>query len=336
MTIKVVEPGLFTTVQDMGRTGYQKDGVTVSGAMDPYAMRIANLLVGNDENEAVLEMTLIGPTLQFEADALISITGGDFTPTIDEKPVKRWRPILVKRGARLRFRTSIKGCRAFLAVAGGIHVPNVLGSKSTYIQAQIGGYRGRALETNDLLTIGEKTDIAARLVKELSEELEKAAFVSSSWSISTKDLPDVDGLMLLRVVPGSDHDAFTQASIDHFFHQSFRVKPQSNRMGLRLEGPQLERRISTELVSKPITMGTIQVPSDGHPIILGADRQTTGGYPQIGHVITADFPILAQLKPGDDVRFQRVSLEEAQRLLVEKEKWLGNMARNIRLKVAFP
>src|SRR5690625_3803274 len=328
MSVEVLSPGLFTTIQDLGRYGSQQFGVIVSGAMDSYSLRIANLLVGNREGEGALEITLVGPKLQFEHDQLIAITGGDLHATIDGETAPLWRPVLIRKGSILQFKSAVKGCRAYVAFSGGIAVPEVMGSKSTYVRAGIGGYRGRALQKKDRFVCDEMGKIGQSFVRQL--EKMKHHF---SWSVN-------DGLIELqtqsiRVLKGSEFHRFDEQSRQQLFHSPYTVTTSADRMGYRLEGPELSLSEKFELLSEGVTYGTIQVPSSGQPIILMADRQTTGGYPKIGQVISADLSSLAQLQPTASIHFKKVTLEQAERELLNKERIIYEIKMSIHLKARF-
>lgn len=316
MGIHVGRSGLLTTIQDLGRYGFQKDGVIVSGVMDIFAHRIANLLVGNEEAEATMEITVLGPILRFEEDAYIAICGGDFDVTLDGERVSLWRPIYVKKGAVLSIHQCKKGCRAYLAVRGGFQIPNVMNSQSTYLLAKVGGFKGRALQKGDVIPFKKR--------------LGRKPSLKGNWGISHK-LQNYFGHkgQKIRVIRGEDFYDFTEKSQKQFFQQSYVITPQSNRMGYRLDGNPLERNVQKEIISSAVTFGTIQVPSEGKPIILMADRQTTGGYPKIAQVIAVDLPKLAQMKPGERVTFQEISLNEAQTLYIEREKEIQFLKKQI-------
>ncbi|UGB33458.1 biotin-dependent carboxyltransferase family protein [Metabacillus sp. B2-18] len=320
--------GLLTTIQDLGRYGYQKYGVIVSGAMDTYSLRIANLLVGNSEGEAALEITLMGPTLLFEKDMLIAITGGDLSPTIEGVSVPLWRPVFVKKGSKLQFGAQKSGCRAYLAVAGGFAVKRMMKSKSTYLRAEIGGYQGRAIQEGDML----ETNSISEGVK-LKNMQSTSSFLTANWSVRWNEFLPFAKNPNIRVLPGAQFEHFTQQSKQQFFTQSFRVSPQSDRMGYRLSGPAIELEKKMEMLSEAVAHGTIQIPPDGNPIILLADRQTTGGYPKIGQVATVDLPVVAQVMPGQSISFTEITLEEAERLYLEREKSLKQLAVSITYKL---
>ncbi|MBE7005022.1 MAG: biotin-dependent carboxyltransferase family protein [Ruminococcaceae bacterium] len=299
MSITVVSPGLLTSVQDAGRFGYQQFGVSVSGVMDPRAMRIANILVGNDENEAVLECTMLGPELRFSAANVVAITGGDLGPTLDNQPIAGYAAIVVQAGQTLRFTVLRSGCRAYIAFAGGLDIPQVMGSRSTDMKAKIGGLNGRKLEKNDEIGFrASNPDVLNLVQRRIAPEV--AARESHT----------------VRVLMGPQEDMFTPAGIKTFLNETYAVTNESDRMGCRMEGPVIEHRNSGDIISDGIAFGAIQVPTAGKPIIMFADRQTTGGYAKIANVITADFRIIGQLKAGDRVRFVKTTIEEAQDALL--------------------
>ena len=299
MSITVLNPGLLTTVQDQGRVGYQQFGVSVSGVMDPRAATVANMLVGNDDKEAVLECTMMGPHLQFNETNCIAITGGDLMPTIDGKPVPNYTAIKVEAGQVLKFTMPKAGCRAFIAFAGGLDIPEVMGSRSTYMKAKIGGLEGRKLQKDDV--IGFRAPKA---------ELKNMNF----RSMASEFVPRKE--YTIRVVLGPQDDYFTDAGIQTFLSQVYTVTAEFDRMGCRLEGEAIAHKDGGDIISDGIAFGAIQVPSSGKPIIMLGDRQTTGGYTKIANVISVDFRILAQLKQGDKVRFEQVSVKFAQDALL--------------------
>jgi antagonist of KipI len=331
--IKIIKPGLLTTIQDLGRYGFQKYGVIVSGVMDPLSHRIANLLVGNEENTPTLEITMVGPVIEFERDTLISICGGDLSPSIDGKFVPLWRPVLVKKGSQLRFGPCKAGCRSYLAVAGGFDVPRVMGSASTYLRAGIGGFKGRPLKAGDELTLSPPNDRSVRMIHDFSSKLGDQKFVGTKWSVSTEFIPISNKTPSIRVIKGRQYQLFSKESQKSFYRETFEITTQSDRMGYRLKGPVLSLASPEEMISEGVNFGTIQVPPDGNPIVLLADRQTTGGYPKIGQVATVDLPYIAQLKPGDQIKFVEVSHEEAQRLFLEREREIQQLKRALSLKM---
>ena len=299
MTVKVLRPGLLATIQDLGRHGYQRYGVIVGGAMDNYSLRLANLLVGNEEGEAALEVTLFGTSLQFEKDMLIALTGGDLLATIDEEHAPMWRPLFVKKGSLLQFKSAIKGCRAYVSFAGGIAVPEVMESKSTYLRAKIGGFQGRALQKGDVFECGEISAIAQSFISQ-----SKKRNSHRTWSVSCNPLLNLQQTQTIRLLKGNEFERFDKESRHALFNRPYTLTAQSDRMGSRLKGCTLSLSEEFELLSEGVTYGTIQVPPNGQPIVLMADRQTTGGYPKIGQVISADLPRLAQLQPGATIHFK--------------------------------
>ncbi|ARJ39802.1 KipI antagonist [Sporosarcina ureae] len=327
MSINVLNAGLLTTIQDIGRTGSQKFGVLVSGAMDSYSMRIANLLVGNDEREGVFEITLFGTMLQFEEDTLIAITGGDLQTTIDGIPVANWRPVIIKKGSILKFGFAIEGCRAYLAIAGGIDIPVVMGSKSTYLVAGIGGFKGRALQQNDHLSFGQLTKSNDKVFTRIEQQ------GTPDWAVPHHPFISLASTQTIRIMEGTEYQHFDGASKQRLVSEPYVVTPQSNRMGLRLEGQALSLTEKLELLSEGVTFGTIQIPPNGKPIILMADRQTAGGYPKIGQVITADLGSLSQVKPNAKLTFKLITHAEAERELIAKEERINQIKIGIQQKL---
>lgn len=334
MTVRVIRPGLLTSVQDAGRYGFQKHGVIVSGVMDPLAHRIANLLVGNEEAEATLEMTLKGPILEFLEDVLISICGGDLSPSVEGTPVPMWKPIFLKKGSVLDFGPCRTGIRAYLAIAGGWDVPLVMNSRSTYLRAGIGGFEGRALKSGDELSAGARTLLGKEMMKRLSGQSAQAAFTAAEWGVAQEMVPNYTSAPVIRAIRGNQYDWFTQESQIAFYSQPYKVTPQSDRMGYRLEGPILELTEPMELISEAVAFGSIQVPAEGKPIVLLADRQTTGGYPKIAQIATIDLPLIAQTKPGDTILFTEISREEAEWLLLDRENQIRQLKTGIWVKNA--
>lgn len=332
MCVEVLQSGLYTTIQDLGRYGYQQQGVSVSGPMDEIALRLANLLVGNKETEAVMEATLNGTKLLFHETKLIAISGGDFSPTINGESVPTWRPVLIRKGSILNMRSARKGCRAYIALAGGIDVPKVLTSRSTYVRAKIGGYKGRPLKKGDSLLTLQPTLLNSLLEKQLLKQLGIQHFTSTEWLIGENVIPLYKN-KIIRVIRGQQFEKFTAISRNLFFQQTFIISSQSDRMGYRLSGEPLELSLPLEMISEGVSMGTIQVPPDGQPIILMADRQTTGGYPKIGYIASVDLPLLAQCKPGEKIRFQEITLREAQLEIKKKEKMIQTVKIGIELMI---
>lgn len=305
--IIVVKGGWLTTVQDLGRYGYQQYGVPVAGAMDRFSAIVANRLAGNSDHEAVLELTMKGPELQFEQDAIIAITGADLAPTINDRNAPMWECIAIPHGSRLSFGTRRAGSRAYLAVTGGIDVPPALGSRSTNCASNTGGFQGRPLKPEDILPIGPPNKSAPRLIgKRLPDRL----------------LPRYERSVTLRIIPGPQQDFFLKMSLATLMESAYTVSPQSDRMGYRLTGRKIVRKKSAQFISDGTVMGALQVPVDGQPILLMADRQTTGGYPKIAVVISADLPLAAQVAPGDSITFTLCTVAEAQTALREQRSLL--------------
>ena len=335
MSMTVLRPGLLSSIQDQGRYGFQKYGVIVSGAMDSYALRVANILVGNEEDEGVLEMTLMGPSLRLEQDMLLAITGGDMAPTINGAAVPMWRPVYVKQGSVLDFKGCKPGCRSYLAVAGGYDIPAVMGSKSTYLRAGLGGFHGRALQQDDVLAgQAPRSKQADRLIKQLVVKLQDHSFAATNWYAAKAHIPQPSQPIQVRVTCGSQYEQFTPESRTQFFNCPFQVTSQSDRMGYRLSGPVLTLSESLEMVSEAVALGTVQVPPDGNPIILLADRQTAGGYPKIAQVAAVDIALIAQTRPGDKIDFQEISLEVVEQLYLEREAYLQQLKQAIALRVS--
>lgn len=298
MSITVLNPGLLTTVQDQGRWGYQQFGVPVSGACDPHSAAMANIFVSNDPGEGVLECTLMGPQLRFDCDEVIAITGGDLSPSVDGKPIPTYTAVEVKAGQTLRFGAPKTGCRAYLAVAGGFDIPKVMGSQSTYMKAALGGLDGRKLQKGDVLKLKAPVATFANIRQR---------------HISPEFLPRP--VYTLRVILGPQDDAFTEKGVADFLGGEYTVTQEFDRMGCRMEGPVIEHKNGGDIISDGIAFGAIQVPGAGKPILMLADHQTTGGYTKIANVITADFRLAGQLKGGDKVRFEKVTVAQAQELL---------------------
>jgi antagonist of KipI len=332
VSISVLNPGLQTTIQDLGRHGYQKYGVIVSGAMDAYAMRLANIAVGNNENEGVLEITMIGPSLELEKGTLISITGGNISPTINGKKIPMGRPVYLKEDCVLNFGACIAGCRSYLAIAGGFDVPEVMESKSTYLRAQFGGFNGRTLKKGDILNIGAKSVAAIKIIEKLQEMTHKGEFVAPSWYMGDATVDNTNST-IIRVFKDRQFDNISEESINKFFNSEFKVDNKSDRMGYRLCGEKIELKERLEMISEEVSIGTIQIPPDGNPIILLADRQTTGGYPKIAHVVSVDIQKIVQLKPNSKIKFKQISLKEAERLYFEREKYINELKKAIRLTI---
>jgi antagonist of KipI len=312
---------MFTTVQDLGRTGHQRYGVPVCGAMDSWALRVANTMVGNEPGDAGLEATLLGPTLRVDTETLVAVAGAELGAFVEDVHVPPRHPVWLAPGSTLTLRGGSQGCRAVIAVAGGIDVQPILGSRSTYVRAGFGGFAGRALRKGDVLAIGTPSARARRLMAALARA--DRSFTIAPWAASPTIGPLYSATPVVRLLAGTHTDFLTSASREALFGESFRISPQSDRMGYRLEGPQLGITEPLELLSEGTTFGTMQLPPGGSPIVLMADAQTTGGYPRIGEVPTVDLPLLAQLRPGDHVRFRPCSLDEAQSAYLAREQDLA-------------
>lgn len=327
--MKVLDAGLLTTVQDLGRTGYQKVGVPVSGAMDIVALRVANALVGNEEEAAALEITLQGPTLELEADALIAACGAELEATIADVPVPSWRAILVAGGSTVSLGRTTSRCRSYLAVAGGIDVPKVMGSRSTHLLAGIGGHEGRALRGGDRVRVGSPSSRANETMVRAAAQVDALPFALSDRYVDPASLDVYEPPDEVRFVAGPHFDLLDEQDRRTLSTEMFRVSTRSDRMGYRLEGAGLASARSHDLISSAVVAGTIQVPPDGHPIVLMADRQTTGGYPMVAQVIAVDLPRVAQLKPGDPVTFRQISLDRAQDLLRVRNRRLQMLRKEL-------
>ena len=306
MSLRILRPGLLTTVQDRGRYGLQHLGIVPCGPMDPVALELANGLVGNFAGEAALEITVIGPEIAFEEDALIALCGATFAAKAAGGPIAMDRPVFMPKGSILSTGRAVRGSRAYLAVAGGIGTPPVLGSRSTYLPAKFGGLEGRALRAGDRLPLlTNSQDLAAKRYKKLLNGMR-----SVKWSAPALTLPEREPIVV-HAMEGRHHAHFDAAARRAFFEATWKVSPDSNRMGFRLAGPVLARAEAVEILSEPACLGTVQVPANGLPIALMADHQTTGGYPKIAEIAAADVPRLAQLAPGGMVQFARCTLEQA-------------------------
>jgi antagonist of KipI len=330
VSVRIVTGGLQTTVQDLGRVGHQSEGVPVGGAMDRIALRLGNILVGNDERCAGLEAALIGPALNFDQDTLIAVAGADLEPSVDGNAIPMWHPVWVERGMTLRFGRARVGCRTYVAVGGGVDVAPVFGSRSTYLRASFGGLEGRALKSGDLLHCGMPSRLSERICESLSVPGRRVNV--GRWSIGTSVRGAYGDDIVARVIAGAHLDALSEVAREVFFAATFRVSASSDRMGYRLDGTELSLQEPLELLSEGTVFGTVQLPPGGMPIVLMADAQTTGGYPRIAEVATADLPLVAQLKPGDRLRFRLVSLEEAHTAYFAAERDIAQARAAISLR----
>jgi len=310
-------------VQDLGRTGFRQFGVSTSGALDSFALRVANLLVGNDKGAAGLEITLGGLHLRFDDERIVAWCGGEFDVQIGSQILPAGHIAHLRAGDELKFGRAQNGCRCWLAISGGIDVPVVLDSRSTDLRANFGGLEGRTLRDRDQLSLRE----FRRSETDATEEISSWT-ASHDWALRASRHPS------LHFVRGVDWSRFDDVAIQRFTTHEFRVSPDSDRMGVRLDGPELKREDETDLISEAVAPGTIQVPPSGKPILLLGDCQTIGGYPKIAHVITVDLGIAAQLCAGDGVRFFEVPLQDAHRLLLERERDLERFRIGLSLQNA--
>ena len=312
-TFEVLESGILTTIQDLGRYGFSQFGVPPSGALDTFSLRVSNLLVGNEE-EAGLEITLMGLRIRALKEVVIAITGGDLSPTLNGEPVEMWRTHLLVQDDVIAFKKVSAGCRAYLSAGGGFVVPKMMGSSSTYLSGKFGGLEGRSLRRGDILYTSNSSSSFDKL----------GLRFPSDW------IPSLEKEVLLRVIPGPQDHHFTERGFQTLTSSSYEVTPQCDRMGIRLEGPRIERRTDAEesIISEGLISGAVQVPGDGKPIIILTEL-VTGGYTKIATIISTDLPRVAQIKPGDRVKFKRISIEEARRLLKEQEERLKKFKKII-------
>ena len=314
MSIHFVTPGTLTSVQDLGRFGHTHLGVGHAGAMDTVALRLANLLVNNDENAAALEITLRGPTLRFDDDALIAIAGGDIDAHDGNGILPTWRPFPVRAGCTVDIGHLRSGSRAYVAIAGGFDVAPVLGSRSTDINACLGPFGGRALIAGDVLPTTPPSMTPA---------------THATWSLDPAPWFDDHADQPIALIRGAHFGHLDVQSQQSLFAREFRIGSQSNRVGYRLQGHALRLREPLELISEGVVPGTVQLPPDGEPIVLMAEAPTTGGYPRIGHVAAVDLPRLAQRRPGQTVRFVEMSPDEAQTRYLHRERELDALRQSI-------
>jgi len=349
-TVIIQSAGLLTTVQDSGRNGYQRYGMPVSGAMDLFSCRLANLLVGNDPGDACLEATVSGPVIAFTGTTQVAVTGADMGPHINGSSIPLNTAVSVKQGDQLGFTGLKSGCRSYIAFAGGIDVPLVMGSRSTYLRGGIGGYRGRALVQGDELPVGRSGahsagdgmpyDSAGALSAGDGMPYSRVGSLLPGGGLTPGEgsgkpsvrnipgdlIPEYRHDQVIRVIPGPEAHFFEIAGLRSFLSTEYRVTAQSDRMGYRLSGESiLHKEGMSGIISAGISAGTVQVPGDGQPVVLMADRQTSGGYARIANVITADLTLLAQMKPGDTVRFREITLDRARQLYIERCQMLSEL-----------
>lgn len=309
MKIRIDFAGPLTTVQDGGRLGFMSVGFSAGGAMDSYSMRLANILVGNEEGEGVLEMTFMGICCEFDSDSVIALTGADMSPLVNGEPIPRNEAVSVHAGDRLEMKMAVSGMRCYLAVAGGFDLEKAKGSLSTNLKCKIGGFMGRKLMAGDEIPLKRSARLKGKRRAEVCE--------------------DYSEKITVRVILGPQDDYFTEKGKKTFFSSEYRVSDKSDRMGIRLSGIAVENKDGVDIVSDAIAMGSVQIPASGEPIIMMADRQTTGGYAKIATVITADLPLLAQARPNDKLFFREVSYSQALKALKEREKSIKRIKRKL-------
>lgn len=303
--LEILSPGILTSIQDLGRYGYGRYGVAPSGALDSFALRIANLLVGNRPDQAGLEAMLLGPAIRALADIVVAVTGGNLQPRRNKQPIEMWHSHILKKDDILSFDSALSGFRVYVAVGGGISIPPVMGSRSTNLSSGFGGLQGRALKKNDILT----------------SENHSHPVKTDTRVFNTAWIPVYPNNWSLRVIWGPQDDHFPDESRGSFLSASYKMSSDSDRTGIRLQGPVIRQKpdIQTSIISEGVIAGSVQIPGDGKPIIILGET-VTGGYRKIATIISADLPLLGQIKPGDTLRFTAVSLEEARQALIGVEE----------------
>lgn len=304
--IRFISGGFLTTVQDLGRYGFQQFGVPVSGAMDTLSLQLVNWLVGNSRDEACLELTFTGPEMEFLSPAVIAFTGGHMEIAINDRPVPMHTTLFVTTGDVVITKPVTKGVRTYMGISGGISVPRIMGSKSTYLRGETGGFKGRKLFADDELEIG---DSSLNSIRELPKHL----------------IPAFPKEQTIRILPGTEVTDFTFQGIQTFLTQQYTATEQNDRMGYRLSGPPIEHKSGADIISTGIATGSIQIPGHGNPIIMMADHQTVGGYTQIANIVSVDLPKMAQIKAGDKINFTEIRLNEAHNLIDHREKLLRSL-----------
>lgn len=307
--IKILNKGLLTSIQDLGRKGYQEYGVPISGVMDEYSHKIANILVNNKLNEATIEVTMIGPKIKFLDNQMIAITGGGLLPQINGKKVKMWKNLLVKEGDILSFSGLNKGLRSYISFAGGIDIPLVMGSKSFYKRAMI----GTEIKNNHIINL-------------------KQSNFRQQRKLIKKYIPKYKKDITCRVILGPQDNLFSKKGINDLFSSKYKISNDFHRMGIRLDGKNIEHKNSADIISDGLGKGAIQVPGNGRPIIMMSDSQTTGGYTKIGYVIKKDLNKLAQLKPGDFVRFKQINIKKAQKIYIKEKNKIDKIKKIVSIK----
>ena len=326
MRIRIIKPGLLSTVQDLGRWGYLSQAVPVSGAMDTLSARVANIALGNDENAAVIEFTYANAEFITETDLLIAYAGDGAVLSLVIGEIPSDRPVFIPAGTSVKLNNSKVGSRTYMAVAGGWDVPEVLGSRSTFVTAAIGGMQGRALRAGDVLS---SVKSITETTQKMWETLQTNSPNYTDWGIARWLLLSGDK-KTIRVVRANESDWFEESSLNDFFFQPYALAMRSNRMGYHLEGPLVQRAKQDELLSTAVTPGTIQVTGNGSMVLLMADCQTTGGYPRIAQVAAVDLPLCGQLKPGDTICFKEITHCEAEMLYLEQEKQLLMLTHTVK------
>ena len=304
MTILIQKKGILDTFQDLGRNGFRKFGVNPNGAMDKIAAALINILLGNNENEAVLEMHFPAPVIKFTENTIIAVGGANFGAKVNEKSIENWRPYFAEKDSVLKFPEKKSGNRAYLSIKGGFEIENRLDSKSTNLTAEFGGFFGRSLEKNDKIKFKIKVNSKNFCKKKISRTI----------------IPEYRKSPKIRITPGAEFDLLTGLSEEILLKETFMLQNNSDRMGFRLKGKPLYLLDETDLISSVVNFGTIQLLPDGQMIILMADYQTTGGYPRIANVFSLDLPILAQLGANDNINFQLIEHETAEKLQIQFEK----------------
>lgn len=315
---KVIKSGFFDTIQDLGRPGFQQYGMPVSGAMDSFALRIGNQILGNKKNTAGIEISTPGLSLEVLNQTIITITGADFNPTINNSPTLMWEVLRVRKGDIISFTKIKNGYRSYLLVAGGIDVPDVLGSKSTYVRGEIGGLEGRPLRKLDIINIGKPSEGLEKIVRR---------------KVSDINIPIYQEENEIKVILGPQDDYFTKDGLYTFLSSTYEITVNSDRMGYRLRGPKIESERGVDIITDGIPLGSIQITKDGMPIVMLADHQTTGGYAKIATIISVDIDKFAQMKPGNKIKFTSINIEEAHKFLYEREMNINNMQFEINNKL---
>lgn len=318
--LEVIHAGALTTIQDLGRYGYQRYGVPIGGAMDKFALRIANLLVGDQEGEAALEATILGPKLRAMRRLRLAFTGADLSPKINGFPSPMWCCLAVKEGDMISFGAPRSGCRMYIALGGGVDVPLMMGSRSTHIQARLGGL-SRPLTQGDVIHVNVK-----------GEEKDLGKFESFK-PLAKEEIPIYTRSWRIRVILGPQKDYFTPRGLKTFLEEQYVITSQSDRVGYRLNGPKIEHKSGADIITDATPSGSVQIPGDGMPIILLSDCQTTGGYTKIGVVISSDQDKLGQAKPGDKINFEKITISQAHQILADMGKKIRKIKNSISLGV---